>query len=100
MNVASLICYVFNAKPRNAYVLLPNAWCRLGMYATNIMAKIESRKGIANVKEIIKVADGLVFSRGNLGTCLDPEKVFIAQKMILRVRREFMCRVTAVSKRV
>lgn len=48
-----------------------------------VIAKIESLEGLLNYKEIIAEADGVIVSRGNLGIDLAPEKVFLAQKLML-----------------
>jgi hypothetical protein len=32
--------------------------------------------------------DVMLLSRGSMGNCVDPEKMFLAQKMLLRVRAE------------
>ena len=57
---------------------------RCGLSQTQVIAKIEGLDGLMKHEEIIEAADGVVFSRGNLGTCLDAEKVFLAQKRMLR----------------
>jgi pyruvate kinase len=40
------------------------------------MAKIEGIEGLRHAEEIIQAADAILFSRGNLGVCLDAEKVW------------------------
>ncbi len=57
-------------------------WLRLGLVTTRLVAKIEHREGLENFQAIIEAADGIIFSRGNLGIDLPPEKMFIAQKMV------------------
>jgi len=56
---------------------------RLGLYS-KVVAKLEDMEGLVNHKEILDAADAVVFSRGSLGTCMAVEKVFLAQKMLLR----------------
>ncbi|KIY97368.1 Pyruvate kinase [Monoraphidium neglectum] len=55
----------------------------IGMRNTKIIAKIENKEGLVNHREIIGAADSVVLSRGSMGNCLDPEKMFLAQKMLL-----------------
>lgn len=49
--------------------------CSAGLAQTKIMAKIETWEGLVAADEIIEASDSILFSRGNLGVCLDPEKV-------------------------
>lgn len=63
----------------------------MGLTGTQIMAKLEDAEGLANYRDIIEVADSIIFSRGNLGICLDPEKMFLVQKALLRVRGGLHC---------
>lgn len=45
-----------------------------GLQQTKLMAKIENMEGLVNSAEIIEACDALLFSRGNLGICLEAEK--------------------------
>jgi pyruvate kinase len=50
----------------------------------NLIAKIERPEAIANIDEIIDVADGIMIARGDLGVEMDTEKVPIIQKNLIR----------------
>lgn len=48
-----------------------------------IIAKIERPEAITNIDEIIKVSDGIMVARGDLGVEMDAEEVPLLQKMIV-----------------
>lgn len=52
-----------------------------------IIAKIESGEGLDNIKEIARLADGVMVARGDLGVQLPTEQIPLAQKQIINVCR-------------
>jgi pyruvate kinase len=49
-----------------------------------VIAKIENREGIKNIDAIIRVSDGIMIARGDMGVCLPIYEIPIIQKMIIK----------------
>lgn len=49
-----------------------------------VVAKIESREGIHHIDEIIRVSDGIMIARGDMGVSLPVYEIPMIQKMIIK----------------
>lgn len=58
-----------------------------------VVAKIEKPQAVENLEEILKIADGIMVARGDLGIEMSPEEVPIVQKYIVdqTIRERKVC---------
>jgi pyruvate kinase len=55
---------------------------------TPVIAKLEKPEAIENLDAILRVADGVMVARGDLGVEMNPERIPVVQKMIIARARE------------
>lgn len=53
-------------------------------HSVNIISKIENPQGVENIDEIIRVSDGIMVARGDMGVEIPLEDVPVLQKMIIK----------------
>jgi pyruvate kinase len=70
-------------------VLAAKALIRRAGKDTPVIAKLEKPEAIENLDHIIRVADGVMVARGDLGVEMSPEKVPVVQKTIINRARQF-----------
>ncbi len=69
-------------------VLLAKNLIRKAGKDTPVIAKLEKPEAIENLDAILRVADGVMVARGDLGVEMNPERVPVVQKMIIARARE------------
>lgn len=57
---------------------------KLGCHNIRIIAKIENTDGVQNIDDIIRVSDGIMIARGDLGVEIPLEEIPIIQKKLIK----------------
>src|SRR5580765_5025750 len=70
-------------------VLLAKGLIRRAGKETPVIAKLEKPEAIENLEAILRVADGVMVARGDLGVEMNPERVPVVQKQIINHARQF-----------
>ena len=74
---------------RHEDVALAKQLIRQWKKETPVIAKLEKPEAIENLDAILQTADGVMVARGDLGVEMNPEKVPVVQKHIIKRAREF-----------
>jgi pyruvate kinase len=84
---ANYIAVSFVRRPED--VVLAQSLVRRAGKDTPVIAKLEKPEAIENLDAILRVADGVMVARGDLGVEMNPERVPVVQKTIIKRAREF-----------
>jgi pyruvate kinase len=84
---ANYIAVSFVRRPED--VMLAKSLVRRAGKDTPVIAKLEKPEAIENLDAILQVADGVMVARGDLGVEMNPERVPVVQKTIIKKAREF-----------
>jgi pyruvate kinase len=84
---ADYIAVSFVRRPED--VVLAKNLIRRAKKETPVIAKLEKPEAIENLEAILRVADGVMVARGDLGVEMSPEQVPVVQKQIIARAREF-----------
>jgi pyruvate kinase len=83
---ANYIAVSFVRRPED--VVLAKRLIRRAGKDTPVIAKLEKPEAIENLDAILRVADGVMVARGDLGVEMSPERVPVMQKMIISRARQ------------
>jgi len=84
---ADYIAVSFVRRPED--VLLAKSLIRRAKKDTPVIAKLEKPEAIENLEAILRVTEGVMVARGDLGVEMNPERVPVVQKNIIARAREF-----------
>jgi pyruvate kinase len=80
------IAVSFVRRPED--VVLAKRLIRRAGKDTPVIAKLEKPEAIENLDAVLRVADGVMVARGDLGVEMSPERVPVVQKMIINRARQ------------
>ncbi len=83
---ADYIAVSFVRQPED--VALAKALVKRAGKNTPVIAKLEKPEAIENLDEILRMSDGVMVARGDLGVEMNPERVPVVQKNIIARARE------------
>ena len=81
------IAVSFVRRPED--VMLARTIIRRTGKSTPVIAKLEKPEAIENLEAILRVSEGVMVARGDLGVEMNPERVPVVQKNIIARAREF-----------
>jgi pyruvate kinase len=84
---ADYIAVSFVRRPED--VALAKSLVRRANENTPVIAKLEKPEAIENLDEILRISEGVMVARGDLGVEMSPERVPVVQKNIIARAREF-----------
>ena len=84
---ADYIAVSFVRQPED--ILLAKSLVKRMRKAIPVIAKLEKPEAIENLDEILKVSEGVMVARGDLGVEMNPERVPVVQKEIISRAREY-----------
>jgi len=84
---ADYIAVSFVRRPED--IELARALVRRAKETTPVIAKLEKPEAIDNLDDILRVSEGVMVARGDLGVEMSPERVPVVQKNIIARAREF-----------
>jgi pyruvate kinase len=77
------VAYIALSFTRNAKDV-ENLKAQTNGFEGGVVAKIENFEGVKNFEEILNAVDGIMVARGDLGVEIEPEKVPLVQKSIIK----------------
>jgi pyruvate kinase len=86
-HAVDFIAVSFVRRPED--VLLAKSLIQRAKKDTPVIAKLEKPEAIESLEEILRVSDGVMVARGDLGVEMNPERVPVVQKNIIARAREF-----------
>jgi pyruvate kinase len=84
---ADYIAVSFVRRPED--ILLAKSLVKRTKKNILVIAKLEKPEAIENLDEILKVSEGVMVARGDLGVEMNPERVPVVQKEIISRAREY-----------